>query len=199
MTTFLLIRHGANDTVGKSIAGRRPGIHLNDEGRAQAERLAERLAKVPLAAIYASPLERTWETAQYIARRQGQDVRRCDPILEIEYGEWTGREISHVLDEERWKHYNAFRSGTRIPQGELMLEVQARIVVEMGRLRNLHPDETIALVSHGDLIRSAVAYYVGIPLDLFHRIEISLASVSVLSLKEYGARLIRLNDTGEAL
>jgi probable phosphoglycerate mutase len=198
MTTFLLIRHGANDTVGKSIAGRRPGVHLNDEGRAQAERLAERLAKVPLAAVYASPLERTWETAQYIARRLGQDIRRCDPILEIDYGEWTDREISHVLDEERWKHYNAFRSGTRIPQGELMLEVQARIVVEMGRLRSLHPDETIALVSHGDLIRSAIAYYIGIPLDLFHRLEISCASVSILALHDYGARLIKLNDTGEA-
>ena len=199
MTTFLLIRHGANDTVGKSIAGRMPGIHLNAEGQAQAERLAERLAAVPLAAIYASPLERTWETAEYIARRAGQEVRRCEAILEIDYGEWTGLDIRRVLDEEHWKHYNSFRSGTRIPSGELMLEAQARIVVELARLRALHSQETIALVSHGDLIRAAIAYYAGIPLDLFSRIEISCASVSVLVLHDYGARLLKLNDTGELL
>jgi probable phosphoglycerate mutase len=199
MTTLLLIRHAANDTIGKRIAGRMPGVHLNREGLLQAERLAERLAGIPVAAIYASPLERTRETAEPIARKLGHQVQISEALAEIDYGEWTGRALEELADLPRWKRYNSFRSGTRAPQGELMLEAQARTVLELERLRRLHPEEAIAVVTHGDIVKGAIAHYAGIPLDLFHRIEISCASITVLALHEQGARILQVNNTGEVL
>lgn len=197
MTTFFLIRHAANDMTERRIAGRMPGVHLNAEGLAQAGRLAERLAKTPLSAIYSSPLERTRETAAPIAERLGIPVRLCDDISEIDYGEWTGLEFRKLAELDRWRQYNLFRSGTRIPQGELMLEAQMRTVIAMEHLRRLHAGESIALVTHGDIIKAALAHYAGIPLDLFQRIEVSCASVSVVAVEDWGARILKVNDTGE--
>jgi len=197
MTTFLLIRHGINDLVDRAIAGWMPGVHLNPEGRAQAERLAERLGETRIAAIYSSPLERACETAEPIARRRGLPVQICQAVGEIQFGDLTGHSLEHLADLPGWRRFNSFRSGTRPPDGELMLEVQARTVTELERLRERHPEETVVVVSHGDVIKAAVAHYAGIPLDLFQRIEISPASVSILTLDESGPRLLRINDTGE--
>ncbi len=197
MTSFLLIRHAANDTIGKRMAGRMPGVHLNAEGLAQAERLAQRLSKTSASAIYSSPLERARETAAPVADRLGIPVHVCAEIAEIDYGEWTGLELRELAELDRWRQYNFFRSGTRIPQGELMLEAQLRTIVTMERLRRVHPGETIALVTHGDIIKAALAHYAGIPLDLFQRIEINCASVSVIVVEDWDARILRVNDTGE--
>ncbi len=197
MTTFLLLRHAANDTIGKRIAGRMPDVHLNAEGLVQVERLARQLSKTPVSAIYSSPLERARETAGPVAERLGIPVHLCLEIAEIDYGEWTGLELQELAELDRWRQYNFFRSGTRIPQGELMLEAQMRTVVTMEHLRNAHAGGTIALVTHGDIIRAALAHYAGIPLDLFQRIEISCASVSVIAVEDWGARILRVNDTGE--
>jgi probable phosphoglycerate mutase len=196
MTTFLLIRHGTNDLVDRAIAGWMPGVHLNQEGQAQAERLAERLGETEIAAIYSSPLERAYETAEPIARRRGLPVQICPGFGEIQFGDWTGHSLEDLADVPGWRHFNSFRSGTRVPGGELMLEVQARTVAELDRLREQHPKETVVVVSHGDIIKAVVAHYAGIPLDLFQRIEISPASVSILTLDESGPRLLRINDTG---
>jgi probable phosphoglycerate mutase len=125
------------------------------------------------------------------------EVEILETLDEIDYGDWTGRSLIELEKLPRWQQYNAYRSGTRIPNGELMLEAQARIVAEMERLRDLHPEDTIALVSHGDLIKAAVACYVGAPLDLFQRIEIHPASISVLALDDHGPQLRCLNNTGE--
>jgi probable phosphomutase (TIGR03848 family) len=197
MTTFLLIRHGSCDPVGKSIAGRAPGIHLNDTGRAQATALAERLAAVPVAAVYSSPLERAQETAAPLAARQGKSVTIVPELVELDFGEWTGRTLAELHEAAGWREFNAFRSGTRIPGGELMSEVQSRAVGALERLARSHPDATVAAVSHGDVIRAILTYFLGMPLDLLQRIEIDPTSVSVLRLDRFGPAVLRMNGTGD--
>lgn len=196
MTRFLLIRHGMTDLVDKAVSGWTPGVHLNDEGRAQAAKLAERLAGAEVKAIYSSPLERARETAEPISRRFGLEVQIVEEVGEIVLGEWTGRELSDLNNEPLWRRFNSLRSLTRAPGGETQLETQARMIAALERLRERHPSQTVAVVSHGDPIKSAIAYYAGIALDLFHRIEISVASVSVVAVGDYGPRIVCVNNTG---
>jgi probable phosphomutase (TIGR03848 family) len=199
MTTFLLIRHAAHGLLNRAIAGRMAGVHLNAEGQAQAVRLAERHARLPIRAIFCSPVERARETALPLAQRLGLELRITETITEIDFGDWSGRTFPELREIPRWQRFNSYRSGTRIPNGELMLEAQARMVGQMERLREEYPNDHLALISHGDVIKSAVAYYLGAPLDLFQRIEISPASVSVIELQEYGPRVLRVNDTDQPL
>ncbi len=197
MTVFLLIRHAAHELLGRTLAGRMPGVHLSEDGRRQAEQLADRLCPLPIGAIYSSPLERTQETAQPLAARCGLDVQLSDLLSELEFGEWTGRDLSALDGTPLWHRFNVFRSGTRPPGGELMVEAQTRAVAELGRLSERHPDGLVAVVSHSDIIKAVLAFYLGMPLDLFLRLEISPASVSILEMGDYGPKLLRLNDTGE--
>ncbi len=193
MTRFLLIRHGDNDFIGHAFAGRLPGVHLNERGREQAERLAERLAHEPIQRIFSSPLERALETAAPLARRLKVEVQQAEPLLEIDVGAWTGCKIADLASDPRWRLFNTFRGGTAAPGGELMLETQTRVVVFLQRLCDQYPGETIALVSHADVIRAALLYYLGMPLDLFQRLEISPASVSTLDVQPWGPRIVCLN------
>ena len=195
-TTFLLIRHAAHGLLNHKMAGCMAGVHLNEAGQAQALQLAERLAQVPLAALYSSPLERAQETAAPIAARLNLPIQICPAIVEINYGDWTGLTFDELQARPEWQSYNLFRSGARIPGGEMMLEVQARVVTEMQKLCLQHPEQRIALVSHADAIKGALAYYLGMPLDLFLRLEISPASVSILTLNEFGPQVLCVNDTG---
>jgi probable phosphomutase (TIGR03848 family) len=197
MTVMILIRHATNDMVGKALAGWTPGVHLNEEGQEQARRLAERLAQAPLAAIYSSVLERAWETAAPLAERLGLEVQQLEDISEIRFGEWTGQEIKALSDTPAWRGIQLFPSGTRIPGGETLLEMQGRVVAALERLRQAHPKQVIAVFSHADVIKAAVAHYAGIHLDLFQRIVISPASLSIIVVTEHGPRIICVNDTGE--
>lgn len=197
MTTFLLIRHAVNDAVGKRITGWMQGVHLNQRGLGQAEELAGRLSGLPIVAVYSSPLERARETAEPIARQLGLRVHLCEEVGEIRYGDWTGRDIEELREVPLWQRFNLFRSSTRVPGGELMAEVQSRMIAALERMREQHPGDMVAVVSHGDVIKSAVAHYAGIHLDLFHRIEISPASVSIVVVNDYGPHILRINDTGE--
>ncbi len=196
-TTFLLIRHALSDAVGRRLAGWEEGVCLNAEGRGQAEALSSRLAGAPLAAVYSSPLERAVETAGAVARAHSLDVQSAEEFGEMRFGEWTGRTFDELDADPLWRRFNTFRSGTRPPGGETMLEVQARMLAGLERLRGRHADEAVAVVSHCDPIKSVIAYYAGAPLDLFLRLEISPASVSVVRLDESAVQILRLNDTGE--
>lgn len=196
-TTFWLIRHGETNTVGQIISGRLPGVHLNPNGRRQAEMLEPALARVPLGSIYSSPLERAMETAQPLARARSLSVLPCEAANEVDFGEWSGKPWSELERLPEWRRFNTFRSGTPAPGGELMLEVQARIVRELECLRRRHPDQHVAIVTHADVIRSALAHYAAIPVDLFQRIEISPASFSTLALEAGGAQILRVNGTVE--
>ena len=194
MSICHLIRHGSNSTVGRSVAGWSPGVHLDEVGIAQAERLTERFVDADLAAVYSSPLERAIETAAPLAARLGVRLSIREALAEIRYGEWTGRTLEELDRDPRWRLYNTRRGHTRIPGGETMLEVQARIVSEIERLALRHVDQSFAVVSHGDVIRLAIAYVIGCGLDAILRFDVDLASVSSIEIADDGYRVLALND-----
>jgi probable phosphoglycerate mutase len=172
MTTFFLIRHG-NTTAGNKISGRDKGYHLSENGQMQVKRLGERLANVHFDAIYCSPMERTQETAKAVAEKHNIEPKILDKIIEVDFGDWTGKSFDELESIQQWKLFHIFRSGTRVPNGEHMIEIQMRMVTEIERLRALHPDGTVAIVSHGDPIRTAIVYYAGMPMDFMLRLNIS--------------------------
>jgi probable phosphoglycerate mutase len=196
MNRLLLIRHALNDWVGKRVAGWTPGISLNEEGRKQAARLAGWLEPVPLEAIYASPLERALETAEPIAASHGLDVQVRESLGETNYGELTGKAMDDILKTDMWKDFQAHPSRTRFPGAETIYEVQVRVATELEELLETHPEGNIAIVSHADPIRVAVAYYIGLPLDLVGRIWVTPASLTILRFDEWGPRLANLSHTG---
>lgn len=197
MTSFLLIRHAHHDLVGRAIAGRCAGIGLSSEGQRQGAALAERLTTVPISGIYSSPLERAQATANTIARRLSLNAQTCEDFSEIDFGEWQGRAFKDLDDDPRWMRFNIFRTGVVPPRGESVVRVQGRMVAALDNLRARFPDDIVAIVSHGDPIKSVLACYAGIPLDLMLRIEISPASVSVVSIGDFGPRILCVNHTGE--
>jgi broad specificity phosphatase PhoE len=196
MTIFLLVRHATCDPVGRSLAGRLPGIALNAEGRAQAAELATRLRDVPLDAIYSSPIQRARETADAIAAGRATPVHVADELTEIDVGAWAGRTFTQLGGDAAWRRFNAMRSLARASSGELMLEVQSRAVAFVERVRGERPEGRVALVSHADVIRGLVAHLAGIPLDLFQRLQIDPASVSVVEIGDAHVALRALNVTG---
>jgi len=195
---LVLIRHATNDWVRKGLlAGWTPGVHLNEEGRAQAQALGERLTTAQLDAVYSSPLERATETAQTVAAPHALEVQIHKGIGEVQYGEWNGRSIRDLVKKPLWRSVQTYPSGTRFPGGETIGEMQARVVAALEEVRSNHPGGIVAVVAHADVIKAAVAYYIGVPLDLFHRLIISPASLTIIGFERFGPRLLRLNDSGE--
>jgi probable phosphomutase (TIGR03848 family) len=198
MTTMMhlwLIRHAMNDWLADRLAGWTPGVHLNQEGRVQAASLAARLAGLPLAAVFSSPLERALETAGPLAETHGLAVEVRAALGETGYGDWTGRPLQELQQEDLWPVIQSYPGGVRFPGGESFRELQARVVEELDTIRDRHPGQAVAVVSHADPIKMAVAYYLGLPLDLFQRLVISPASVTGLSFAPLGPRLLCLNVT----
>ena len=193
MTKFLLIRHGTNDLVGKAIAGRQEGVHLNDRGRAEANALLDALSSEGITQIVSSPLDRCRETAAPIAKKLNLQVQIDPSFVELGFGDFTGKTLDNLRSMEEWKTWNTFRSGNRIPNGELSIEMQARVVTGLDRLRRLYPGQTIAIFSHGDPIRSAFCYYLNIPLDFITRFEVSPGSISALTIADWGPHVLFIN------
>jgi probable phosphoglycerate mutase len=197
-TLVLLVRHGLTPTTGKVLPGRRKGLHLADRGREQAEAAADRIAALKkVAAVYASPLERTRETAAPIARRHGLRVRVDRGLLECDFGDWTGAELKALAKRPEWRTVQRFPSGFRFPNGESFAEMQARITAAIARLVAAHPGEVVVAVSHADPIKAAVASALGTPLDLFQRIAISPCSVSAVAYGVEGPMVLTVNHVGE--
>jgi len=193
MGLFYLVRHGSNDALGKLLAARLPNIHLNKQGRDEAERAAQALKKRRIRRIISSPLERACETAAPLAELLGLRIEISEAVHEIDFGDWSGKTMTELESLPGWKLVNSYRSGTCIPNGETMLEVQSRVVEYLNKLRREQPDGVFAIFSHGDPIKSAIAYHLGVPLDLFARIEISPASCSILRLEESGPQVLAIN------
>ncbi len=196
MTLLLLIRHGTNDWVHGRLAGWTPGVHLNEKGRLQAARLSERLGDLPIAVIYSSPLERCVETATAVAQPRGLALRLVEQVGEVRYGEWQGAELKDLYKHELWPGVQYYPSGTRFPNGESLGEAQMRIVQAIDGLRAQHPTQIIAVFSHADMIKLAIAYYIGMHIDLFQRLTINPCSLTALAFERMGPRLIAFNDTG---
>jgi probable phosphomutase (TIGR03848 family) len=198
MTLIYLIRHGHNDYVKKGkLAGRKHGVHLSEKGLAQAEKLAELMKQAKLQAIYASPLERTMETAEPVAKATGLDVIPNDGLLEIDYGTWQGKSLKSLRRRKLWPAIQKTPSLARFPEGESFAEAQARIVAEMDSLQRRHHQKkaVIACVFHSDPIKLAIAHYMGLPLDLFQRLTIEPASISLMAIDPNHVRILRLNDS----
>ena len=197
-TTFHLIRHATYDLLGQVLAGRSRGHSLNDTGRAEAERLAETLAGRPIVALVSSPLERALETAELIAKRLQLHVTIEHNLDEIDFGAWTGRRFDELHAAREWQAFNRFRSAAHIPDGETMLQAQARAVDAILRLHARWPGSEVVVVSHGDIVKAVVAYFLGTPIDLMRRIEIAPASRSVLWLGETDVSVGAINMSAGA-
>jgi broad specificity phosphatase PhoE len=195
MTRILLIRHALTDSAGIRLTGRLPGVHLNEAGKIQAQVLSRKLYGEPLSAIWSSPLERAVETAEPLAELQGLELTISEYFTEIDFGEWTNLTIDELRNNQSFRNFNSFRSSSRIPGGELMAEAQLRMVRGIEEICRNNHEKTIAIVSHADMIKSVIAYYAGISLDLMGRIEISPASVSIVELYGETARIIKINQT----
>lgn len=197
MALLLLIRHGITDATGVRLYGRSPGVHLSSKGREQAARLGRRLADTPLEAVYSSPLERCLETAAELVRGREIRVRRLAGLLEVDYGEWTGRSFAMLRRSAAWRRVHHAPSSVRFPGGETLAEVQARVIRAIEGVWDRHPKGAVALVTHGDVIRLALAHVAGVHLDLFHRFLVEPASLSAIELRDGVPLVVRVNDTGE--
>ncbi len=196
----LLVRHGKTPTTGRTLPGRAPGLHLSDEGREQAARAAERIAQLSRrpVAVYASPLERTKETATPIARALGLRVRTDRGLIEADMGRWTNGDLATLAKTPEWATVQRWPSGFRFPGGESFAEMATRASAAVLRLVHEHPGETVVAVSHADPIKAIVAGASGVHLDLFQRFVVSPCSVSALSFgaDETGPYVLCVNTTG---
>ena len=196
VTRLVLARHAVTAQTGPLLSGRLPGIDLSDEGRGQADALAERLAALPVDAVYASPIERTTQTAAAVASRHGLEVRALDGVLEADYGEWTGQKLADLAKTDLWKVVQRAPSARQLPGGESLAAMQARMVAALDGVVAAHPGELVVVVSHADPIKAAIAHYTGVHLDLFQRIVVSPASATAFVFSEHGVALLKCNDTG---
>lgn len=197
-TLVLLVRHGQTPTTGTTLPGRAPGLHLSAKGIEQAAAVAERIRPLDkrVSAIYASPLERTQETAQPIAKATRKRVRTEAGLLECDFGRWTGEKLKDLSKLREWKTVQQYPSGFRFPKGESFAEMQARMTGALDRLVARHPGGTVVAVSHADPIKAAVAQALGTHLDLFQRIVISPCSVTAILYTTTGPMVLSVNSTG---
>lgn len=184
MTTVLLIRHGLNDWVGKRLVGRTPDVHLNEQGRKQAQMLVSVLKELPIDSIYSSPLERAIETAQPLALAKSLPVICNENLQEIDFGDWQGKTIKQLRKLKLWKLVHQEPEIFRFPGGESFVEAQLRLSSVIETFFSNHPeDEIVACFSHSDSIRLILAHFLGLPLQNFHKIAVDTASISVLYRK----------------
>jgi probable phosphoglycerate mutase len=171
-----------------------PGVTLGSIGKAQAERLAIRLEREKPACILSSPLERALETAKPIARKTGSLLEVSGDLIEIDFGAWSGVDFETLSHDPSWSSWNNVRSVSRPPDGETMIEAQTRIVNAIERSRRNYVGRPVVLVSHSDMIKNALLYYLGLPIDAYARLEIDPASISTLVVGDWGAKILRLNE-----
>jgi len=202
VTLVLLVRHGLTGATGSVLAGRTPGIPLDDRGREQAAALAARLASVPLDAIVTSPVQRCRETADAIAAaRNGHPVAVAEDeqFAEVRYGDWTGKPLRQLARDPLWRAVQAHPSAVRFPgtDGEAMADVQHRAVRAIRDWNTrLGRDAVYLICSHGDVIKSVIADCLGMHLDMFQRISADPCSLSVIRYTPLRPFLLRMNDTG---
>lgn len=197
-TLFLLVRHGVTATTGHVLPGRAPGLHLSEAGAQQAAAVAERLAtlKPRPAAVYASPLERTRETAAPIGRALGHRVTIDRGLLECDFGEWTGRKLAALRRRAEWRQVQTSPSTFRFPGGESFGELQLRAWTTLERLAADHRGRRVVIVSHADWIKAAATYALGVPLDLFQRTVVSPCSITAIVAGAGSPIVLCLNSLG---
>ena len=200
MTTVILLRHGRTTAnTGGVLAGWTPGVQLDEQGAGQVQAVGERLAKVPLAAVVSSPLERCRQTAAAVVAGRDVEVQADDRLGEARYGDWTGRPIKELAKEPLWKVVQQHPSAAVFPgpEGEGLAQTQARAVAAVRAWNaTLGPDAVWLACSHGDVIKAILADALGLHLDQFQRIVVDPASISVVTYTETRPFVARINDTG---
>lgn len=195
MTIVLLIRHGETDFVrtGK-MAGRTPGVHLNDKGKREAQELATCLKEGPIKLIYSSPMERTLETAKPLAKALGMKIIRSEGLIETDIGDWKGMELKKARKLPEWKIVQNSPSRFKFPNGESFADAQTRQVKTLEEIITRHSgDALVACFSHADPIRLVLAYYLGMSLDHFQRLSCQTGSVSVLKFSRQNVAILGVN------
>ncbi|MEH6665688.1 MAG: histidine phosphatase family protein [Brevundimonas sp.] len=193
-TTLYLIRHAEHDLLGQTLCGRMEGVGLGETGRAQAGRLAGRLAALGVARVFSSPVQRAVETAAPLAQALNLPVEVAPELDELDFGCWTGRRFEELAEDPAWRVWNSDRGRARPPSGETMLEAQARASTWLHRLIREPGPQPCAAVSHGDLIKALVAHVLGLPLHFHDRLEISPASVTTMVGGDWGLKIHNLNE-----
>jgi probable phosphoglycerate mutase len=193
---LFLVRHALTPQTGDRLSGWTPGISLSDEGRAQVAALVERMKPVSLDAVYSSPIDRCVETARPIASSKGLRIRVRDALGEVRYGDWEGKRLRTLAKTKLWRQVMARPSEVRFPNGETIRETQFRAVSALEGLRDSHAKDAIAVVTHADVIRVVLAHYAGVHLDLYQRLVVAPASVTVLWIGGGGPRVLKVSDTG---
>jgi len=195
-TTIAFVRHGQTPTTGKVLPGRAKGLHLSEQGQAQARAAADRLgAYAKVTALYASPLERTRETAAPIAKALALPVRVERGLLECDFGSWTGQDLKDLYKLPEWQQVQRTPSQFRFPEGESFLEMAARTSDAVRRIVAAHPGDVIVCVSHADPIKVIVADAMGSHLDHFQRFGVSPCSITVIAYAESGPNVLCVNST----
>ncbi len=201
-TLVLLVRHGRTPTTGQVLPGRAKGLHLAEEGQAQAQRAAERIAILGakrVKAVYASPMERTKETAAPIAKALGLRVQVMRNLIEADFGNWTGRNLGELAKLPEWQQVQRYPSGFRFPEGESFAQMQERACDAIHTLVGRHPGEAVVAVSHADPIKAIVADAMGTHLDLFQRIVVGPCSISAILYTSSGPVVLAVNSMGDDL
>jgi probable phosphomutase (TIGR03848 family) len=193
VTVFYLVRHGVTPHTGHRLSGRMPGVHLSEEGLAQARTAADYLGPVRFDAVYSSPIDRCRETAQEIVRGRKMRVKVRPGLSETEYGRWTNRSFKSLQKVRAWRVVHRWPSAVRFPEGESLRDVQLRAVEEIETLRREHPRGRVCCVSHSDAIKLIVTHYLGLHIDMVQRFNIAPASVTVLNVTDAGAVLLALH------
>ena len=202
-TLIIFVRHGRTPTTGTKLPGRAPNLHLSDEGKSQAEMIAKEIEKssssflgAKVSAVYASPMERTQETAKPIAKTLNLRVRTLQGLNECDFGDWTGRRLRDLSKLKSWSTIQKQPSSFRFPNGESFTEMQNRMLKTVGMILERHPEETVVCVSHADPIKAILASAVGTPLDLFQRILVGPCSASVVLYTKERPLVLTLNSNG---
>ncbi|HKO51447.1 MAG TPA: histidine phosphatase family protein [Polyangiaceae bacterium] len=193
MTSILLVRHGNTEAVGEFLVSRLPGYPLDERGRAEAESLATALSPLKLTAVHSSPLQRAKQTATAIAAPHGIAVFESEALTDVDFGQWNGLAIADLEADAAFRRFNQHRALCAIPKGERVSRIQARMVDALAEIVQAHPDGIVVVVSHGDPIRLAVAFYLGLAVDHCQRLEIGTGSVTALELNDTDAKLLTLN------
>ena len=197
MPLLLLVRHGENDyTKTNKLAGRLPGVHLNEHGQKQAQALGEALKDVPIKAIYSSPLERAMETAGPIAESHKLTIQQEPDLMDTDIGKWQGKSLASLRLTKAWKIVQSAPSRFRFPEGESFIDAQTRYVDALERIIKMHhkPQDVVVVVFHADPIKMAVSHFLGMPLDHLQRLGCDTGSLTALYAGEASANLIKLNQ-----
>jgi probable phosphomutase (TIGR03848 family) len=194
MTTLLFVRHGVTDHTGHKLSGWMEGIHLNEEGRGQAEAAADALAQVEFKAIYSSPIDRCYETARAIAERHPKlEIVTDEGLGEVGYGRWTNRTLKSLMKTKLWEVVQRRPSSVTFPDGETFRSVQSRAVDSVEEIGKKHRRGAVCCVSHGDVIKLVLAHYLGVHIDLFQRIVTAPGGISALSVGDGDPHIWSLN------